>query len=394
MRHVRKRGVLIVLMVLAAGLVGQSPAQAQTTYNVEVGFEFPRKSGIPGYSSRFYPPSIKIHRGDILHFMGSPGLFLPIGTDPVEFREQNMIRVGDPYFPLDGDPDDGADAMKLNLAAFEISVQNCGQADRPCTYNGQGVLNTGDQARQFSVTIDVAAPQVIWIHSGFGTQTMRIEIVGANDEASTQQELDRRAARLKRQDFDTAAALHYKLSRRQTSHRRADGTRVVDAYGGFDSGPVNLLAFYPRRIRIRRGDVVQWHWNLENEIHSAAFPLTKTQSIFQHNFAPFCDPDGDEGEQRDNPPEGQSRSDPPCNDMSQFEVDMDPRERARPRGNGVFRGPKDFEYSGLRVTESIQPGFGNERPWNVRFRARSGDKGWRYFCTIHGGFMDGTVVVR
>lgn len=394
MHRATKRSALFLVMALGVGLIGQAPARAQTTYDIEVGFEFPRESGIPGFSSRFYPPSIKIHRGDILHFRGSPGLFLPLGTGPEEFREENMIRLGDPYFPLLADPDDGADALKLNLAAFEPSVENCGQADTPCTHNGQGVLNTGDRARQFSVTIDVAAPAVLWIHSGFGTQTMRIQVVGANDAASTQSELDERAARLKRQDLATGAGLHGKLSRTQTSHRRADGTRIVDAYGGFDSGPVNLLAFYPKKIRIRRGDIVQWHWNLENEIHSAAFPLAKTKSILQNNFSPWCDPDGDGGDRRDNPPEGETRQAPPCNDMSQFEVDMDPRERSHARGNGTFGGPKDFEYSGLRITESVQPGFGNEKPWSVRFNARSGDEGWKYFCTIHGGFMGGTVVVR
>lgn len=389
-----KKRALLALTVLALGTIASAPARAATTYEIEVGFEFPRKAGIPGYSSRFFPPSVKIHRGDTLHFKGAPGLLLPVGTGPTQFREENMIRLGHPYFPLSNDPDEGPGAMKLNFGAFSPTVEGCGAAEDPCHFDGTAVLNSGDEARQFNVRIDVAAPAVVWVHAGFGTQTMRIEVVGANDEASSQQDLDRRAAKLKRQDFETAAALHKRLSTRQTSHRRADGTRVVDAWGGYDHGPVNLIAFYPKRIRIRRGDVVQWHWNLENEVHSAAFSMSRAKSMLRNNFAPACDPDGDQGSAKDNPPEGRSQEDPPCNDMSQFEVDLDRRERNTPRGNGVFSGRKDYEYSGLRITESLQPGFGNEAPWNVRFRARAADKGWQYLCTIHGSFMSGTVIVR
>ena len=65
-RRIAALAALSLLVVLVPGV----PAQAQTVYEVEVGQDYFESAGIPGFSSRFYPGSVKLHKGDTLHFFG------------------------------------------------------------------------------------------------------------------------------------------------------------------------------------------------------------------------------------------------------------------------------------------------------------------------------------
>lgn len=376
------------------------PAQAQTVYDISVGAPF-FEEGIPGFSLRIYPSSIEIHKGDVLHFVGDgvPFMFRE-GEHPEEWVEENRINIGDRYADVVRDPDEGEDAYKFN-PVFEGNA-DCTDAADPCEWSGQGadILNPGF-AEEGWIAITANPGDVIWA-AHTDESYLRIEVVADGAAASTQAELDQRAENMRNQDYNDLFALHYKYLAKNTSHIGPDGRRVWDAWAGVDYGPMGLDAMYPKRLRIRRGDTVQWHFNYTFNAHTVTMPFRKGVALsgqyfdFSNaEFGPVCDPDGDGGTQPDvrPPPPADPEEEPQCPEGTTPEFDLNPREMF-PAGNGVFTGARDFEHSGVRTPEYMQPGFGNEDPFNVRFRETSSDKGFRYLCTIHGPFMSGRVIVR
>ncbi|MGH2730625.1 MAG: hypothetical protein ACRDJI_08445 [Actinomycetota bacterium] len=382
-----------LLAVMTGLMVPTMTASAMTTYDVQVGREFPESRGIPGFSARYYPESIRVHKGDTIHFRGGPGLFLPAGEDPTEWRLANAANLGDPYFPFQADPDDGADAVKFNLDLFE-PLEGCGDAAAPCEFDGKDVLNSGD-VREFFVTITANPGDVLIAIPPFGMGTeFRIDVVAQNEAASTQEELDLLAKDLKKQDLDRATELHEEYSDKKEKETTDGGEVVWDAWAGFDEGPIALLAMYPHKLRIKRGQSVRWNFSLTNELHTATLPFAKAESLAFNNFSPQCDPDGDEGTLPDRDPTNKEQENEACKEPAITEFDMDRRERNTPRGNGIFTGNKDFEYSGLRAWDQGEDDFFDPTPWEVQFDKVSPDEGWRYFCTFHGKFMDGFVIVN
>jgi plastocyanin len=374
-------------------------ASAAVTYDVKVGREFPESKGIPGFSARFYPESIRVHKGDTIHFRGAPGLFLPSGEDPTEWRLANAADLGDPYFPFDADPDDGADAVKFNIDLFSPTRDDCGDAAAPCEFDGKDVLSSGDVeglgSKEFFVTITANPGDVLFAIPLFGIGAeFRIDVVAENEAASTQEELDLLAKDLKQQDLDRVGELHDEYSAKKIKETTDTGEVVWDAWAGVDEGPISLLAMYPHKLRIKRGQSVRWNFPLTNELHTATLPFAKAESLVFNNFVPWCDPDGDEGTVPDREPTKKEQENEACKAPAVTEFDLDRRERNTPRGDGIFTGNKDFEYSGLRGWDQGPDDFFDPTPWAVEFDKLSPDEGWRYFCTFHGKFMDGFVVVN
>jgi plastocyanin len=147
---------------------------------------------------------------------------------------------------------------------------------------------------------------------------------------------------------------------------------------------------YPKKLRIKRGQRVRWHFDtLDNEVHNAVLPYGAATDILNNTFQIVCDPDGDGGPGPDNPAD--FGAPPYCAIPEQLEVDLDEREPFV-RGNGVFSGSGDLENSGIRGSQNLtgRDPF-DEAPWDVRFMKRGRV---RYFCTVHGPIMTGSVVVR
>jgi len=393
----RSRVLAAIGAVVLIGTLLSAPLQAQTptSYTVRVGAQFFTR-GIPGFSNRFLPETIRVHEGDTIKFVGTLGsgvsahALLPAGVGPTEWREDHQVRPGNRWFVAQPDPDDGARNQKFNTRVFTPTRFDCGDEANPCGFAGNGVLNGGD-ARRFSVTIQANPGTVIYaISMIYASSNFRIEVVPDGRKASTQAGLDKRARARVHQDYETAAALHNKYSDRKTSHINDKGKRVWDAWAGVDNGNVSLLAMYPKKLAIEKGDLVQWHFDLESEIHDVAFPFDKALKTIQNSFTPVCDPDGDGGSGPDTPP-----SAPPpgfCEDPSQLEFDLLNRQLYS-GGNHFFEG-RDYENSGLRGAQALRNGFFSERPYNLKFGAASPEKGFKYFCTFHGPFMGGRVIVN
>lgn len=400
----KARAVWLAAVSLLASVLTALPASAQTVYEIGVGQDFFESAGIPGFSSRFYPGSIKLHKGDTIHFagFGAPALF-PEGMTTAEALERFAFEAGDPYQNPVPDPDEGANAWKFDPSAFQPTLTGCGTADDPCTWSGtdRDAIGIPDEAEEIYVTITANPGDVVYANL-FGVShdsEFRIEVVGNDEAASTQAELDDRAAQLLRDDLDKAAAMFARYSSRQSSHRRANGTRVTDVWVGVENGPVSLLGMFPRRVVIRKGSTVQFHFDYEGmETHNAVFPKSKARRISANTFVPVCDPDGDAGTAPDvdaifDP--NDENAPPTCPAGSSLEFDLDPRE-VNMVGNGVLTSASDLEGSGARTGQLLQHAdvLFDESPWNLRFAEESPRKGFAYMCTIHGSFMSGKVVVR
>lgn len=385
---------LVALAVLGSLFVPGS-ARAAETFTIEVGQGF-FEEGLPGFSARMYPGHVKVHSGDTLVFNNNGAGLFSASTYPQEWFGENFTQLGDPYFFLMSDPDDGTRALKINDAAFAETA--CGTADNPCVWTGAEedlFLPAPTEDGLVYVTVEARPGTTLWAASSPGTDingNLRVDVVNPQDAASTQEELDARAAALKAKDRNDAFALHNRMNSKRTWHRTASGQKVYDVFAGVAGGPISIFAMYPERIRVPLGARVQYHFMDEIEPHTATFGGPKARDLFRNGFLPVCDPDGDEGTSPDMPASF-SETEPPCADMSQFEVDVDERI-VYETGNGRVAGNRDLENSGLKVPAAPEEQTFDANPWTVKMASRSSDKGFFYFCLVHGPFMGGRVVVK
>lgn len=387
---------LVGLCLLAGLLVPAGPAKAADVYGVEVGGMI---EGAPAESMRFLPGRVKVNQGDVLRFTSHSfhtATLLPVGVDADNWAADNAAdQTSDPWATIIEDPDEGPGGFKINNRVAFPSRFDCGTPDAPCSFDGSGhpingVLHSGLPVQgplDFSVTID--APEgstftvLCLVHANM---RLRVDVVAPGEE-STPAAIEQAVANAIAHDTEEAHALHTKLSARKTKHRTPSGDVVWDAWVGFDAGNVALFDMYPKKLRIRRGQKVQWHFgNLVFEPHTVTFPLAQGLEISNEFPTPVCDPDGDEGAEPDVPP-----SMPPpafCEGgPAQLELDV-PTGMVPPAGDGRVRGYKDFESSGWRGAN--QP---SNAAYTLKFPRLSRDKAFKYVCMIHP-FMRGKVVVR
>lgn len=393
-----KRGRLAVLVLLVVASIGVAAAPAgalPATFDVVVGQPL---EGAPAESMRFLPDRLSVAQGDTINFSVGPAhttTLLPSGQVPENWIEDFANDLDDEWSFPTSDPDEGADAVRLNNSAL---LPTCGPPGfPPCSYDGTSVVNSGftDPAGgvpvEFSVPFDVAPGTTVWalclVHN---RMRMRIDVV-EEAERSDPGEVAASVEETIAKDTDWAQATDRRLRTTRTSHENAEGQKVWDVYAGFDNKGVALFDFYPSRLRIRRGQLVRFRYDsLLFENHTATFPLER---LADEPFVTFnCDPDGD-GPGPDNPPE--LPGPPFCMNPTQLEVDLNPNIVAE-QGNGVFRGGDDFENSGERgeAFEAVELSpYGSDEPWDLKFGKKSQKGGFRYFCGIHP-FMRGRVDVK
>ena len=365
-------------------------AQAQSVLKVRVGG--PLGSGAPAEGMRFYGGNLKVHDGTTIRFNLSgfhTATLMPANVDGDRWAADNAGGIDKPFSLASSDPDDSA--YKFNNQAIFPSDPTCGTAANPCSYDGSTVVNSGAfvDSPLFSATIDGTPGDAInvicLIHPNM---RMRVDVVAGGDPETTQEQIVARRDRRRAEDTESAAALHNKLSKRQSKHVNQNGKTIWDAFAGFDADGFSLLANYPHKLVVRKGQRVRWHASgLIYEDHTVTFPFAKGSDISNNEGGqPVCDPDGDAGPGPDNPPE--LAAPPFCNDPSQFEFDISARfaERRGDRRHGL----RDFDSSGI-FGSSIDVG---KAPYTLRFTRPTSDRGLRYLCMIHGTFMDGRVIVK
>ncbi len=381
-------GLVGAIALLSAMVLPATTASAASTYEVGVG-QF--LQGAPAESMRFFPSTVDVHQGDTLHLTSSgfhTATVLPVGDGPVEWFDANASGTSDPYSIIQTDPDDGPKATVFSTAVALPSSVTCGGAGQPaCSYDGSVLLNSGvplSAPIDLSVDVNPSVGSTFYVVCLIHGPSMRlkVDVVGASDPASDTSAIDAANAQALSQDQDSAAALYARYSTRQTWHRAADGSKVWDAWAGVDNRRVALYAMFPKKLKIAKGDTVQWHFDtLTYEVHTVTFPLDTAKTIADNSFIPVCDT----GPGADSPPD--LPGPPFCSDPSQLELQLD--NRFTPEvGNGVFHRT-DLENSGVRGSTSYL-GDGN---YDVTFARRSTNGPFTYICMIHE-FMRGKIVVK
>lgn len=370
------------------------------TVDVQVGaplFSDPQANGAPADGMRFYAPALTVHKGDTVAF-GFEGFhtatLLPANTDADTWVEANAFGLGKPYSFVVPDPDDGADALKINSAAIFPSQLDCGAPTDPCPYDGSKVVNSGildpsdlqTQTFAFSTRIDAnPGAKITFMCLVHLAMRQSISVVADTEATTTQAEIDTYRDEKVMVDARAAGKLHASLLEGIPS-----SGGVVDAYAGYDGPHFSLLSFYPKKLKLTKGQTVRWHFDaLTFEDHTVTLPSKKAMNIANNSFLPVCDPDGDTGTLPDEPADDTSTTlDGLCaGGAVNVEFGVDP-QFGGPAGDGVASSVKDFESSGIRGSN-----VGISDPFEVRFTKRTKNVPFSFICVIHP-FMRGKVIVR
>ena len=398
-----KVGAVAATVLLFVILLPVTPTSAGVAaLSVQVGaplFEEPAAGGAPADGDRFYAPPLNVHAGDTVTFAFGgfhTATVLPANTDADTFVQDQATGVDGAFSFVIPDPDDGGTAakpaLKANLAVVGPTVGGtpvaCGTDVDPCSAGGE-VVNSGipfaDPA-SFSVTVDGAVGDTLsvlcLIHHAM---RLDISVVDAGVAATTQAVIDAHRDATIASDATKAGNKHLKLVNRQTGTVQPNGSTRWDAFVGFDGPGYALLAMYPAVLELDKGDSVRWHFDqLKFEDHTVSMPFGVAKDVFFNTFVPLCDLDGAGSDPRV-PPDL-----PPPAFCSAGELEFSiPANMAYERGNGTFKGA-DYENSGA-VGANFDAGAS---PYDVTFGAVSPDRGFRYMCLVHGGFMSGRVVVQ
>lgn len=384
--------------LLSAGAPVASGVAA--TVDVQVGaplFSEPQANRAPADGMRFYAPALTVHKGDTVtfEFQGfHTATLLPANTDADTWVDANALGLGKPYSFVVPDPDDGAAALKINSAAIFPSQLDCGAPTDPCPYDGSKVVNSGifdpsdlqAQTFAFSTRIDAnPGAQITFLCLVHLAMRQSISVVADTETTTTQAEIDTYRDKKVTVDARAAGKLHASLLEGSPS-----SGGVVDAYAGYDGPHFSLLGFYPRKLKLTKGQTVRWHFDaLVFEDHTVTLPSKKALKIANNTFFPVCDPDGDTGTMPDEPADDTATTlDGLCpGGAAQVEYFIDPKF-GPPAGNGVASSVTDFESSGIRGSN-----LGNTDPFEVRFAKRTKNVPYSYICLIHP-FMRGKVIVR
>jgi plastocyanin len=385
----RRRGSHIVTMtsvILLSVLLPSTAAMAATrTYHVKVGKFL---HGAPAESMRFFPETIRIHQGDILHFTSDgfhTATLLPLGAGPIEWLDRHA-GPGDPYASLQRDRDDGPRAYVFSTAVALPTDPSCGGSGQsPCSFDGSSLLNSGvplSGPLDMAVSVDVAPGRTFYvvclIHGAM--MHMKVNVVANSKPRSSPNRIKDANTAALAQDHDTALALVAKFDARRTWHWH-NGTKVWDAWAGVDSSHIAVYGMFPNKLKIARGDKVQWHFDeLTFEDHTVSFPAKTAYQVAGNSFVPVCE----SASGADNPP--QLPGPPFCNNPADLEIQLDNRFVTK-IGDGSF-ARTDYQNSGVRGTNSH---FG-DRNYTLKFTKRSGAEPFQYICLIHP-FMRGRVRV-
>lgn len=381
--------------------------QANLTIDVSQTFQ-----DVNGMSFRFFSPyTIRVHRGDTITFnlpnAMSAGL-LPTDTSAQDWLDANWYGHNAPYSPVidDDEPGELIDNFPKIDAPSDPACGNAGE--QACDYDGRTfvysgtVFGAGAPPEQgpppdltFAATINAQPGDRIWVvNLVFPRERMKIVVVPNGEAATTQAEIDAAHAEQFAHDQEWATAMHAKMSAKRTSHVGSNGVRVWDAWAGIDSDHASLTEFYPRKLVVKKGQKVRWHFSqVMNEIHTVSMPVP---TIFQGDpaefFGPFeCDsPTAADVAATFTPESGE----PQCPDGTTLEFEFGPFLTGV--GNGTWSGMNDVEHSGFRGADlqGLTPPLQYKDPYTVKMKKRTGKRAMEYLCFIHENMLGKVKVKR
>lgn len=406
----RKRASLF----LAAGLIaasavpgGNALANHGGALTIQVAESL---EGVPGESLRFLAPyTIRVHRGDTVTFdlrNGHSAGLLPEDENAQDWLDANWYSATGPYSPAVSD-DEAGELIDNFRAIDEPSDPACGKTGEPaCEYNGNTFVYSGSifgeeppagepfpETMTFTTTIDAQPGTRIWVVDlVFPGERMKIEVVANGAAATTQAEIDTARVSQLAADQEWAEAMHAKMKNKRSSHVAQDGTRVWDAWAGVDNDHASLNQFYPRKLKVKKGQRVRWHFSqTQNQIHTVSLPIP---AIFNASFEFFGSYECDSPTAADQPaPEPSSEEvEPECPAGTTLEFEFG--DFLTGFGNGTWSGNNDIEHSGLRGSDlqHVSPPLAYKDPFTVKMTKATGKQSMNYLCFIHES-MFGSVKV-
>lgn len=375
-----KRARFLALLTSAVTVAAMAtPASAQTprTYEVLTGAPVP---GTHAFDFHMFPSTLTAHPGDTLHFDWGGVVLLPVGQTESPFSG---------FFAAD--PDDNGFKVNGALLFPTEAGTNCGlRAAKPCIYDGSSLLYPGDQnfKNGFYVKIADSLDNAQFVVSNmFHTLTVTVDSAAQQSPASDPNLESHLAESAEEAEalLETLNEVHFETTE--------DGKRIYTAYMGYDTDHISFFEAFPKNLRLRKGDQVQWNF-AQNvvEPHTATTPPDKAKKWAEAAFQtpPVCDPDGDEGPGPDQRADFESPT--LCEDPSMAEIDL-PNKFAKQQGDGnVPTGGDragDYDTSGLRGGPEGIP----DDPYALKFVRKSGDTPFTVMCAIHWN-MKTRVAVR
>jgi plastocyanin len=368
--------------------------------------------GVPGETLRFLAPyTIRVHRGDTvtfdLHNAHSAGL-LPEDVGAQDWLDDNWYSANGPYSPIVEDDEAGEliDNFPVLDTPSDAACGNTGEA--ACEYNGNDLVYSGTifgqppppdgqappETMTFATTIDAQPGTRIWVvNLIFPRERMKIEVVNNNEATTTQADIDTARAQQLAEDQEWASAMHAKMKNKRSSHVAQDGTRVWDAWAGIDNDHASLNQFYPRKLKVKKGQRVRWHFSqVLNQIHTVSMPFPE---IFNEPFEFFGTFECDSPTAPDTaaPPPPSEEEEPTCPGGTTLEFEFG--DFLTGAGNGTWTGSDDIEHSGFRGADlqHLSPPLQSRAPFTVRMNKRTGKRPMQYLCAIHDG-MFGSVSIE
>lgn len=378
MKTKRSRLLAALTSLTVLGAVA-TPATAQTavTYEVLTGAPVP---GTHAFDFHMFPSELTAHPGDTLHFDWGGVVLLPVGQTESPFAG---------FFAPD--PDDGGFKVDGSVFFPTEAGAGCGlRAANPCVYDGSALLYPGDRnfKNGFYVRIADSFDDAQFVVSNmFHTLTVTVDSE-ATQSPVHDPNLDEHLAA----SAEEAESLLEMLNDVQFE-TTPTGKRIYTAYMGYDTDHITFFEAFPKDLRIRKGDEVEWNF-AQNvvEPHTATTPPPKAKRWAEAAFqsAPVCDPDGDEGPGPDQPADFENPM--LCEDPSMAELDL-PNKFAKEQGDGKVptdgNREGDYDTSGLRGGPEGIP----DDPFALRFTRKSGDTPYTVMCAIHWN-MKTKVAVR
>jgi plastocyanin len=399
----RKRASLF----LAAGLVAASAAvpggNALATHGGNLEIQVAATlDGVPGESLRFLSPyTVRVHRGDTVAFdlrRGHSAGLLPEDVSAQDWLDANWYSPNGAYSPIVEDDEPGE--LIDNFSAIDApSDPACGNTGEPaCEYDGNDFVYSGTifgqppppegqeppESLTFATTIDAPPGTRIWVvNLVFPRERMKIQVVGNNEPATTQPEIDTARASQLAEDQEWADAMHAKMRNKRTSHVAQDGTRVWDAWAGVDNDHASLNQFYPRKLKVEKGQRVRWHFSqVLNQIHTVSMPIP---GIFDQPFelVGTFECDSPNAADAPAPPPPSQEEEPQCPAGTTLEFEFGPFLTGL--GNNTWTGPDDVEHSGFRGADlqHLSPPLQYKTPYTVKMNRKTGRQPMEYLCFIH-----------
>ncbi|MDQ3915226.1 MAG: hypothetical protein M3323_07860 [Actinomycetota bacterium] len=403
--------LLAVGLIVGAASLGDGTALANHSGNLTIQVSAGLQ-GVPGESLRFLAPyTVRVHRGDTVTFdlfNAHTAALLPADTSAQDWLDENWYGPNAPYSPLQADDEPGA--FVDNFDALDTpSDASCGNTGEPaCDYDGRALVYSGSifsqpppgegqelpESMPFTTTIDAQQGDRIWVvNLVFPGERMKIVVVPNNEPATTQAEIDTARAALLAADQEWADAMHAKMLAKRTSHVGQDGTRVWDAWAGMDSEHASLNQFYPRKLSVKKGQKIRWHFSqIINQIHTVSLSVPAIFGLPQEFFGTFeCDSPDAADTPAPPPPSPEAEPECPAGTTREFEFG----QFLTGAGNNTWTGMDDVEHTGIQGADlqGLTPPLRGKDPFTVKMNKTTGKRPLQYVCFIHER-MFGKIAVK